>query len=582
MKVSSGDLARIAAFLFAVLSARAKSVEAQSNTLDLTIHYEIPEFGMKLVILDDQEVDANKFQAALDIIVRQHMNDYLKKSLPSSSKGGLVNRDNFSNVALHSKVVYTTVDPDDAEGVKIKVVRAGFEGVGNFLFSPDIAEEASLRPDVVEDAIYMLHHVKEALGEDGGFWDLAALMSKDVVLSRSGKLQIAVGNLVVGEGSLIDDDVANDNLSKLGITLISVFVPIGCILIVIAFFVVRRKIKECRLEKFKRERREKARRRRIYSSSSSAGSSRSMGSANAEHRDWMDEKAEKLGSVPGRLNALPSQKQQPPRRQLRARPALQARQKSSESLLHCIVEESGHEETSRRSEGDAAKDIENIFGNSALDSSSEYDSFQGFEGFQSCDLLEYGDTVSNDGSKSSMLSGAALDFDKAQGSAQDSFFSYGSNSQSYSYSQQQGGDLNSASFLDYNQSNQENNVSKSSYRDNYFNNSSSTTSQSQQGNDANASANGSQQDVFGLMNQERFDTLNPDEFDFDLSAANLSVDVPDLNGSLSLDHQDMDLGVAMATFSGQSMDLSMEIDFGTSDNNDDDYELRIDPNLEFA
>lgn len=556
--------------LLAALSA-SHPVKAQSPERDVIVQYEIPEFGMKLIILDEEEVSTVEFQHALDIVVSKHMDEYLERALPPAGDGTLVNQESFSNVVLQSKAVHTPVDPDDSEGVKLSVVRAGFEGVGNFHYSPELAQAASLQPNVVVDAVYLLKYVKDAFREDGGFWDLAADMADDNVLSRTGKLQVAVGNLIVGEGSLVGED-DDDGQSKLKTVLISVFVPIGVILLVVAVFVLRRKLKNCKLERQKRERRERARKRRIYERSSIGGSARSLSVSSSDgDGKWMDQKAKQVSSIPGRLSGPPAKPL--PKRNLRARPAQLARQKSNESLLHCIVEEdTGHEETTRRSgsDEDYKQDIENVFGASSQAGSD--DDFQSFEGFQSCDLLEFNETNSNNGSRTSILSGAA---DSEQSPSayniyHDSYFqssqgasnsSYHQESESESYSGRSHGASNKSHQ-------QESYSSNNQIRDKIVNHRSSIQ----------------KEDVFGLMNQEGFDTLNPDEFDFDhMSAANYSVDDGlsiSMNGSIDFD-EGMDLGTSMNFDDYEQQQQSIEIDYATDDE-EDGYEPRIDPNLEFA
>lgn len=579
-RCSRPKIAKIVIFLVAVLLRQANPVQAETGSLDLTIHYEVPEFGMKLIILNEEEISLDEYQKALDSVVTKHMNEFFRENLPTKELGGLVNKDSFSKVTLHSKVVNSPINEDEVEGVRLKIIRAGFDGVGEFHFSPEVATAASLYPSSVEDAVYLLHHVKEALREDGGFWDLATEIAKNSVLSGTGKLQIAVGSLVVGEGSLVEDD-ADEELSKAAVTLISIFVPVGFISLVVAGFLIHRKIRNMKVEKLKQDRRDRARKRRIYGSSS-AGSSRSisLNSDSGGSRDWdNNNNTDKKSAVSGRAN-------QQPNRLIRSRPALMAKQKSSESLLHCITEESGHDDTSRRSDKETEQDIENIY---------DFRGIQGFdEGFQSCALIDFGDSMSSDGSKASIVNstgGAHKDqnFEKTQLSV----LRFESFSQNDSYSVGGAGDLNSGSVFDYNLSQQENDMSKSSYTDVFSTRSSTVTKQQRQptGSATYASGRGTaekQQEVFGLMNQEGLDTINPDEFDFDLnmSAANLSFDEADLNCSLGLD-ENMDIATAMATF-GQSMNfgdfasasnLSMEIGYGTADG---DYELRIDPNLEFA
>ena len=566
MRCSRPIIARIVIFLVAVLLRQAKPVQADAGSLDLTIHYEIPEFGMKLIILNEEEISLDEFRKSLDIVVSKHINEYFRENLPTQERGGLVNKDSFSKVTLHSKVVNSPIDEDEAEGVKLKIIRAGFDGVGEFHFSPEVAAAASLHPSSIEDSIYLLHQVKEALREDGGFWDLASEIAKDSVLSRTGKLQIAVGNLVVAEGSLVEDD-AEDPLPELAVILISIFVPIGCIFLVVAGFLIHRKIRYMKIEKLKQERRERARKRRIYGSSS-AGSSRSL-SLNSDSngsRDWNDNETDMKSATLGRAH-------QQPKRLIRSRPALIAKQKSSESLLHCIMEESVHDDTSRRSDNETQQDVENIYG-------LRTQSIQGFdEGFQSCALIDFGDSMSLEESKASVASssvGGHKDHDL--GTTQLSFLGFESFRQNDSYSVAGAGDFSGGSTFDYTQSQQENDTSKRH----------STVTKPRRSTGSAKGTAAKQQDVFGLMNQEEFATINPDEFDFDLnmSTANLSFDEADLNCSLRLD-EDMDIAAAMATF-GQSMnfgdfglvsDPSMDIGYGCDDG---DYDLRIDPNLEFA
>jgi len=516
--------------LMGVFSAsRTHQAKAQSEH-DMTIRYEIPEFGMKLIILDEEEVSSDLFREALAVVVTKHLDEYLKDILPPRGDTGVVNRESFSNVTLVHKVLDFPLDPDEFDGVKLSIVRAGFEGVGNFLFSSEVVQQAALQPDVVEDPTHLLQYVKDAFREDGGFWDLAAEITKDDVLSRTGKLQIAVGNLIVAEGTLVDDDdPRDDGLSGREITLISIFVPIGVILLIITYCVLRSKIKDLRLERLKRQRRERAKRRRIYEHSNS-GSSRGM-SVSSNKGSWKGDKAKGVSFSSDGLSATPTRP--PLKRKARARPALAARQKSNDSLLHSIMEEnsSGHEETSRRSDQGAQQDFEEIFG-SAQDSC--------YDGFQSCNLISFGESASNNGgSRASAVSGTN---------------GFGTISETIDFEASSPG--------------------ASSYQDSYFDNSRSIANDVSAGNIVQE-----KEDVFGLMNQEGFDTLNPDEFDFDLnmSAAQMSVDEGMNDSSLNLD-DGMDLGSSMNY--GDFVDQSMEIDFGAAE--EDDYKHRIDPNLEFA
>jgi hypothetical protein len=356
-------LCGLGALLLSLLPATI-CAQAAATANFVTVPYRIPPFAMKLIVVEGDGFSINDFQAALDQVVRDHLEKTFVAHLPTELS--VICQSTFDEVELESVVEHTPIELEVSDGIPVGVVRAAFEGIGKFNITKELAHSAkiSMNSTKVRNSTVLLEYVGYAFDKFYGFWDLAATITNDTVLSRAGKLQIAVDGVIVAEGSLINEEGEEE---EEGALTVAAMVTIGAI---VALFLVvfglgllyyNHKRMEAELERKKLERREQARRmrRKVASDNESKQNDDSnQGSSGSSGMDveaaWMDDKARQVSTVPDRLAIKNAQLKSQPKPRLRSRPALEAK-KTSDSLLHCIAEESSHSD-----DGDGASVDDNF------------------------------------------------------------------------------------------------------------------------------------------------------------------------------------------------------------------------------
>jgi hypothetical protein len=349
----------------------------------VTIQYALPDFGMKLIVLDSAEINVDEFEERLETVTMEYLNEYLREALPDQSPPLSVSRETFRSASVSGNLEKFSMDTEETEGIPLAVLRAGLEGVGRFEYDEKMVADKEIANQIQPNS-HLHKYLQDAFAQDRGFWDFVAKIEQDDILGLTGKLQIAVGTLVVGEGSLVGDQNYNneadeeeveqpsEGLSKGGIAGICIAVMIFAFGFVWALLLLRQYRKERAFERRKLQRRQEAKQQREKLiedmnkkeiSSSHSVTSMSSGSEDLSQQSY---KVKQFSTMPNRSYA----NRPPPKGRVRTRPSVQAR-KSSESLLHMIIEEAdeNHDETSHRhTSHEETDDVENVF---SLTQSSE-------------------------------------------------------------------------------------------------------------------------------------------------------------------------------------------------------------------
>lgn len=338
------------------------------------IQYVIPEFGMKLIVVNEDDISMSLFQTALDNAVVTHIDSYLARSLPKQSSA-LINQATFDEVFLESVVAPTPIDPSQTQGIKLSIILARYTGVGKFIIPSTLAKAAVLDPKTKQNSTDLFNFVKDALKEDGGFWELASALTNDVILSRTGKLQTAVGNIIVGEGDLVSagDKPTNkgNGMSFLASVALGVLVVLLIVVVGGALYILHQRKKERDIEREKMLRRQSykiQRKKNAGNLNTSQNCSQtyqeSMGSSSTGTSldgSWLDLRAKQVSSVPNRLDARKGQSKTLKVR-THSKPAPGA-PRSNTNLLHCIAEEPfNHDDSSLEADPNDNEDVERVFG----------------------------------------------------------------------------------------------------------------------------------------------------------------------------------------------------------------------------
>jgi hypothetical protein len=265
--------------------------------VDVQIRYSLPMFAMELIIIDDN-VSLQEFQSELDSVVRIHLLNVLRDELPNQDE--ILNRNRLVNVTLESVIDRSPIDLDENSDsvVKLSSIRSGFKGTGTFSYTESFVQTQGLDGNVEQNYTQLTPYLLDAFRQRKGFWDFAEMIIDNDVLSITGKLQIAVNDVLVGEADLLNDQPDDQGMSGIVTGIISIscvfFVCIGGIGGIVCY----RRHQEKELERKSKERRELSHKLRSKSlGSSSLGQSLSS----REDSSWMDSKNKEFSPVPDRL-----------------------------------------------------------------------------------------------------------------------------------------------------------------------------------------------------------------------------------------------------------------------------------------
>jgi hypothetical protein len=267
----------------------------------MEIHYAVPSFAMKLIILDKNDSLAT-FQSKLDDIVRFHLRTYIQDHLPD--KGGTLERTSFIDISLQSAIDRTPINLEEGldSSIHLSVLRSAFQGFSIFSYTEEFVFSSGINTTEVQDEAFMTPYLLDSFRQHKGFWEFAELITDDEMLGATGKIQISVNSVLVAEADLINNSTEVDNGSNLSPSVISI-ISVSCFvfacIVGVVFAVCYFRYKEKELERRSKERREYS----LQFRSKSLGSSSSLGQSISSSGDtsWMDLKARTTPTVPNRL-----------------------------------------------------------------------------------------------------------------------------------------------------------------------------------------------------------------------------------------------------------------------------------------
>jgi hypothetical protein len=573
---------------------------------------------MKLIVLDSAEINVDEFEERLETVTMEYLNDYFRAALPDQSPPVSVSRESFRSTSISGILERFPIDTEETEGVPLAVLRAGLEGVGRFEFAEETIVDTETDSSKVQPDSHLHKYLRDAFAQDSGFWNFVAKIQQDDILGVTGKLQIAVGTLIVGEGSLVgdkqydeedeeekdEDEQQEKGLSKGGIAGICIAAMVLAFGFVWAMLLLRQYRKERAFERRKLQRRQEAKQQREKLiedlNKKEMSSSHSVTSMSSESEDQYQSsyKVKQFSTVPNRSYA----NRPPPKGRVRTRPSVQAR-KSSESLLHMIIEEAdeNHDETSHRhTSHEETDDVENVFSLTqsperfrrkesrtmnvkvqANNDSSWRESFSSL-GDSANSLFSFNDSAKmtppvvrqskrrDSFSVSSLVGGTYSDPPvkaKIFINDKDDVQSGTKKSKVQNYFGGSFGSLNKSiadGFGSFNSSMSGDSIDRAGT---YPSHESATG----MNNDSLSTECSSQPDLFKIMNQDDFDTFNPDDCDFEGSDISMGLADEELSGSINL--------ADSANFLG-STDLRQfsDVDFASPE----DYELKLNHSAELS
>ena len=299
----------------------------------------VPDLALKLIVIDE-DIDMQAFDAALTTIIESHLDAFmfLSRQLPPS--GAAVYTKAFVGVALNSTVKRTLLGKqgDQETLLPVSLVQSDFTGNAAFSFATN-DEKAAASSQSSELLVLTKDSAIECFR--GAQYDrLVQRLAEHPLLSLVAKIQVLVEDELIAEGDVADTmDSDNESLSVVAIVAILLL----CLMAVAAvmLIIVMRKLKS----EAQRNSRKKWRRPRPENSDSDYSWEKDQWhpSEREESGDaWMDEMTKKITSIPIRTVSKPksSLKKKP----MTPRPAARERQSTE---LACIDEdESGMDDSS--------------------------------------------------------------------------------------------------------------------------------------------------------------------------------------------------------------------------------------------
>lgn len=244
---------------------------------EFEIQYSIPRVVMKLIIVDDN-MQIEQFKLEIDKLTQIHLVNFFMDELPVEPP--IVNRNQFRSVTLTSSIERVPVDiQENTTSVTLSVMRSEYSGSANFSVSEDEVDLSILSKVLINNTTDLRLITFDAFRQRIGFWHFAELIKANNLLAVTGKLQIMVDNVIVGEADLENDNPSEndengeaEDISRLTIVLICVIcVLLACVggLGALIWYLRHR---EYEFEKKSRERRETSKQVRMKSLGSSTSS----------------------------------------------------------------------------------------------------------------------------------------------------------------------------------------------------------------------------------------------------------------------------------------------------------------------
>ena len=236
---------------------------------------------MKAIIVDEN-VQIDQFKLEIDKVAELHLVNFFMDELPVEAV--VVNRNQFRSVTLTSSIERVPVDiQDNTTTFTLSVLRSEFNGYANFTASEDEVDNAVLNKELINNTTDLRLITFDAFRQRIGFWHFADLIKANNLLAVTGKLQIVVDNVIVGEADLDNDNRDEkdeiDEVDEVS-TLTIVLICVACILVAcvggLGAFIWYLRHREYQFEQKSRERRETSKQVRMKSlgnSNSSFGNS---------------------------------------------------------------------------------------------------------------------------------------------------------------------------------------------------------------------------------------------------------------------------------------------------------------------